>query len=79
MKKRKMNLKKLTLQKKTIANMESIHGGEIEKTKFIVICAGLINTIIVTATNTVATNLPPIDLPPIITKDYATCITDCIC
>jgi len=81
MKKQKVNLKKLTLRKKTISNMETIHGGEIEKTKFIVICTGLINTTVITTTATVVTttNWPPIDPPPIISKDYKTCLTDCVC
>ncbi len=80
MKKRKVNLKKLTLQKQTIVNMEAIHGGEIEETKFIVICTGLVNTIVLTTTNTIVTgtNWPPIDPPPIITKDYETCVSQCV-
>ena len=78
MKKRKMNLKKLSLQKQIISNMESIHGGEIEETKFIVICAGLINTVVVTTTIATATNWPPIDPPPLITKDYETCVSQCV-
>ncbi len=76
-----MKLEKLKLQKQTIANMETVRGGEIEKTKFIVICTGLINTTVITTTvtGTTGTNWPPIDPPPLITKDYASCITGCLC
>jgi len=79
MKKRKMNLKKLALQKQTVASMETVQGG-IKETQFIVICATLINTIIVTTTTVVTgTKWPPIDPPPIISKDYVSCITQCMC
>ena len=73
MKKQKVHLKKLSLQKKTIANMETVQGG-IKETQIAVICQTLLNTtLIATTVNTT------INLPPIISKDYKTCITDCIC
>ncbi|WP_298419205.1 hypothetical protein [uncultured Kordia sp.] len=80
MKKRKMNVKKLTLQKRIISNMESVQGG-IQQTQFIVICNTLINTTIIATTNTIVTgtNWPPIDPPVLITKGYVSCISDCNC
>ncbi|WP_046756427.1 hypothetical protein [Kordia jejudonensis] len=67
MKKRKMNLKKLTLQKRTISNLEIAHGGA-QQTQIIVICNTLINTDILTITAT-TTN------PPIISEQKTKCIS----
>ena len=81
MKKRKMNLKKLTLQKQTISNMETVQGG-VSQTQIVVVCKTLVNTIV--QTTTVATTYTDItktiDLPPLISKDNKqTCITACLC
>jgi hypothetical protein len=84
MKKRKINLKKLSLQKRTIAamNANSVQGGTgtLLETQVFVICHTLINTTIVSATNTVVeVTKTCIDLPPMISKDYKSCISDCMC